>query len=91
VGFLGGDFSLAVSPTLNGFVAHKPPCTIMTAAVPTAATAVACRPKGGRRYFFLHKKRAVVSGGGLIVEVGYYRDKDNQLKLNLFSVCCFCV
>jgi len=32
---------------------------------------------------FLHKKRAVVSEVGLIVEVGYYRDNENQLKLDL--------
>ena len=30
---------------------------------------------------FLHKKRAVVSGVGLIVEVVFNRYKDNQLKI----------
>jgi len=53
VGFLGGDFSLEVSPTLNGFLV-----------------------------LFLHKKRTVVSGVGLIVEVGFNRQKENQLKIN---------
>ncbi|MCL2822072.1 MAG: hypothetical protein FWD86_02605 [Firmicutes bacterium] len=31
---------------------------------------------------FLHKKRTDKNEKGLIAEVGYYRNKENQLKLN---------
>ena len=34
---------------------------------------------------FLHKKRTVVSGVGLIADVGFYRYRENQLKINFIQ------